>query len=84
MPKLDDRVPGAPVPLRGDAARIVSGLDHFLATLRLQIPGVRPTACDVMPERDLTKEALTLFRSLSDILRGGGGGAAKHSVFSWT
>ena len=55
-PGLGDRAQGEPVPLLEDAtepaARVVSGLEHWLTTLELVIPGTHPVALGVLPERD--------------------------------
>ena len=55
-PGLGDRAQGEPVPLVEDAAepatRVVSGLEHWLTTLELVIPGTHPVALGVLPERD--------------------------------
>ncbi|XP_043191849.1 uncharacterized protein LOC122365592 isoform X4 [Amphibalanus amphitrite] len=69
VPRRGDRVQGAPVPLledaAGAAARVVSGMEHWLSTLELVIPGTRAVILSVLPERDLSAEALDMFRGLS-------------------
>ena len=72
VPRLGERVQGEPVPLVEDAAeaaaRVVSGLEHWLTTLELVIPGTRPVVMSVLPERGLSVEALEMFRGISHTL----------------
>ena len=86
VPRLGERAQGEPVPLVEDAAeaaaRVVSGLEHWLTTLELVIPGTRPIVISVLPERDLSMEALQMFRGLSHTLRGSSPGSGVR--YTWT
>ena len=65
------------------AARVVKGLDHFLSTLALIIPGTLPAVDSVPLGRDLSEE-VPLFRNLLGTLRQvakrGGGGLVMEEV----